>query len=103
MRGVRDEPGAAFRVEETAVTEAIGFDLFQLHADPYRLDAGRRGTPLDLLSLQIRERVDARFVEVLARSTDLFKIERLSRQLWEFSEQIRLQRLSSAAGAGANG
>ena len=31
------------------------------------------------------------------------KIERLSRQLWEFSEQIRLQKLSSAAGAGANG
>jgi beta-N-acetylhexosaminidase len=30
------------------------------------------------------------------------KIERLSRQLWEFSEQIRLQKLSSAAGAGAN-
>ena len=31
------------------------------------------------------------------------KIERLSRQLWELSEQIRLQKLSSAAGAGANG
>ncbi len=31
------------------------------------------------------------------------KIERLSRQLWEFSEQIRLRKLSSAAGAGANG
>jgi beta-N-acetylhexosaminidase len=30
------------------------------------------------------------------------KIERLSRQLWEFSEQIRLHKLSSAAGAGAN-
>jgi len=29
--------------------------------------------------------------------------ERLSRQLWEFSEQIRLQKLASAAGAGANG
>src|SRR6266566_3895824 len=29
--------------------------------------------------------------------------ERLSRQLWEFSEQIRLQKLAAAAGAGANG
>ena len=30
------------------------------------------------------------------------KIERLSRQLWEFSEQIRLQNLSAKASAGAN-
>ena len=30
------------------------------------------------------------------------KIERLSRQLWEFSEQIRLQNLSARASAGAN-
>jgi hypothetical protein len=37
----------------------------------------------------------------ISPSPSVEKVERLSRRLWEFSEHVRLQALSAAAGAGA--
>jgi beta-N-acetylhexosaminidase len=71
---------------------------FEALARAYERDAKfRRRAAESARRVAAFKRKHARFLRPVAAPTEQ-KIDRLSRQLWEFSEQIRLRRLSAGAG-----